>query len=72
MAAPVVSGSQRLVWSRYPDLSSQELKAMLMGESKVYLTLLVKKPSSPEDLIPFQYPFYLRKCWLDAEAISQS
>ena len=34
MAAPVVSGVAALVWSRYPDLSVKELKAMLMGGIK--------------------------------------
>ena len=53
MAAPVVSGVAALVWSRYPDLSAVELKAMLMNQATVYPELLVKKPSSPDDMVPF-------------------
>lgn len=53
MAAPVVSGVAALVWSHYPDLSAQELKQLLMTQSRTYPELLVKKPSSPEDLVPF-------------------
>ncbi|MEZ9549513.1 S8 family peptidase [Vibrio crassostreae] len=68
MAAPVVSGVAALVWSRYPDLSVKELKAMLMGESKVYPELLVKKPSSPEDLVPFN-TLSISGSIVDAEAI---
>ncbi|MEZ8386358.1 S8 family serine peptidase, partial [Vibrio splendidus] len=68
MAAPVVSGVAALVWSRYPDLSVKELKAMLMGESKIYPELLVKKPSSPEDLVPFS-TLSISGSVVDAEAI---
>ncbi|PTO98002.1 protease [Vibrio sp. 10N.286.45.A3] len=68
MAAPVVSGVAALVWSRHPDLSVKELKAMLMGESKVYPELLVKKPSSPEDLVPFN-TLSISGSIVDAEAI---
>lgn len=68
MAAPVVSGVAALVWSRYPDLSVKELKAMLMGDSKVYPELLVKKPSSPEDLVPFS-TLSISGSVVDAEAI---
>lgn len=68
MAAPVVSGVAALVWSRYPDLSVKELKAMLMEDSKVYPELLVKKPSSPEDLVPFS-TLSISGSVVDAEAI---
>ncbi|OEF18518.1 S8 family peptidase [Vibrio splendidus] len=68
MAAPVVSGVAALVWSRYPDLPVKELKAMLMGESKIYPELLVKKPSSPEDLVPFS-TLSISGSVVDAEAI---
>ncbi|BDU39333.1 S8 family peptidase [Vibrio nigripulchritudo] len=53
MAAPVVSGVAALVWSRYPDLSATQLKRLLMKHSTAYPGLLVKKPSSPEVLVPF-------------------
>ncbi|MEZ9417664.1 S8 family serine peptidase, partial [Vibrio sp. 10N.286.49.E1] len=68
MAAPVVSGVAALVWSRYPDLSVKDLKAMLMSESKIYPELLVKKPSSPEDLVPFS-TLSISGSVVDAEAI---
>ncbi|WP_104401182.1 S8 family peptidase [Vibrio penaeicida] len=53
MAAPVVSGVAALIWSRYPDLSAKELKKLLKDYSTTYPELLVKKPSSPETLVPF-------------------
>ncbi|MCL9780193.1 S8 family peptidase [Vibrio sp. S4M6] len=53
MAAPVVSGVAAMVWSRYPDLSAVELKKLLMDQSRPYPGLLVKNPSSPQDLVPF-------------------
>jgi subtilisin family serine protease len=68
MAAPVVSGIAALVWSRYPDLSVKELKSLLMNESKVYPELLVKKPSSPTDLVPFN-TLSISGSVVDAEAI---
>ncbi|MCF7505129.1 S8 family peptidase [Vibrio sp. L3-7] len=68
MAAPVVSGVAALVWSRYPDLSVKELKAMLMGDAKIYPELLVKKPSTPEDLVPFS-TLSISGSVVDAEAI---
>lgn len=68
MAAPVVSGIAALVWSRYPDLSVKELKAMLMEHSKTYPEQLVQKPSSPEDLVPFN-TLSISGGIVDAEAI---
>ncbi|MBF4218266.1 S8 family serine peptidase, partial [Vibrio anguillarum] len=53
MAAPVVSGVAAMVWSRYPELSAVELKALLLDSARRYPELLVKKPSSPETLVPF-------------------
>ncbi|WP_373943549.1 S8 family peptidase [Vibrio chagasii] len=68
MAAPVVSGIAALVWSRYPDLTVKELKSLLMNESKAYPELLVKKPSSPTDLVPFT-TLSISGSVVDAEAI---
>ncbi|MDQ2163560.1 MULTISPECIES: S8 family serine peptidase [Vibrio] len=53
MAAPVVSGVAAMVWSRYPELSAVELKALLLDSARRYPELLVKKPSPPETLVPF-------------------
>ncbi|MBF4257396.1 S8 family peptidase [Vibrio anguillarum] len=53
MAAPVVSGVAAMVWSRYPELSAVELKALLLDSARRYPELLVKKPSSPETFVPF-------------------
>ncbi|NOI79675.1 S8 family peptidase [Vibrio tubiashii] len=68
MAAPVVSGVAALVWSHYPELSAKELKALLMSKSRTYPELLVKKPSSPEDLVPFS-TLSISGGIVDAEAI---
>ncbi|KLN63888.1 S8 family peptidase [Vibrio sp. VPAP30] len=68
MAAPVVSGVAALVWSHYPELSAKELKELLMSKSRTYPELLVKKPSSPEDLVPFS-TLSISGGIVDAEAI---
>jgi len=68
MAAPVVSGVAALVWSHYPELSAKELKALLMSKSRTYPELLVKKPSSPQDLVPFS-TLSISGGIVDAEAI---
>ncbi|EDP59702.1 S8 family peptidase [Vibrio sp. AND4] len=71
MAAPVVSGVAALVWSNYPDLTATELKSLLMEESRLYSGLLVKKPSSPSDLVPFE-TVSISGGIVDAEAIFSS
>ena len=68
MAAPVVSGVAAMVWSHYPDLSAVELKELLMSKARTYPELLVKKPSSPEDLVPFS-TLSISGGVVDAEAI---
>ncbi|OAN11375.1 protease [Photobacterium jeanii] len=68
MAAPVVSGVAALVWSHYPDLTAQELKQLLMTQSRTYPELLVKKPSSPTELVPFS-TLSISGGIVDAEAI---
>jgi subtilisin family serine protease len=68
MAAPVVSGVAAQVWSYYPELTAQELKQLLMTHSRTYPELLVKKPSSPEDLVPFN-TLSISGGIVDAEAI---
>ncbi|NVD06973.1 protease [Vibrio sp. JPW-9-11-11] len=68
MAAPVVSGVAALVWSHYPQLKAKELKELLMTQSRTYPELLVKKPSSPEDLVPFS-SLSISGGIVDAEAI---
>ncbi|WP_076588559.1 S8 family peptidase [Vibrio ostreicida] len=68
MAAPVVSGVAAMVWSRYPDLSAVEMKELLMSQSRNYPELLVNKPSTPEDLVPFS-TLSISGGIVDAEAI---
>lgn len=68
MAAPVVSGVAALVWSHYPDLTAKQLKSLLMTHSRTYPELLVKKPSSPEELVPFS-TLSISGGIVDAEAI---
>ncbi|MFY2507442.1 S8 family peptidase [Vibrio pectenicida] len=68
MAAPVVSGVAAMVWSHYPDLSAVELKDLLMNKARIYPELLVKNPTSPEDLVPFT-TLSISGGVVDAEAI---
>ncbi|MBU2896744.1 S8 family peptidase [Vibrio hepatarius] len=68
MAAPVVSGVAAMVWSHYPDLSAVELKDLLMSKARIYPELLVKNPTSPEDLVPFT-TLSISGGVVDAEAI---
>ncbi|AUI87768.1 protease [Vibrio azureus] len=71
MAAPVVSGVAALVWSHHPDLTATELKSVLMDQARPYADLLVKKPSSPEQLVPFE-TLSISGGIVDAEAIFSS
>lgn len=68
MAAPVVSGVAAMVWSHYPDLSAVELKELLKSKARTYPELLVKKPSTPEELVPFS-TLSISGGVVDAEAI---
>ncbi|GLT19181.1 peptidase S8 [Vibrio zhanjiangensis] len=68
MAAPVVSGVAAMVWSHYPDLTAVELKELLMSKARIYPELLVKNPTSPEDLVPFS-SMSISGGVVDAEAI---
>ena len=68
MAAPVVSGVAAMVWSHYPDLSAVELKELLMSKARTYPELLVKNPTTPEDLVPFS-TLSISGGVVDAEAI---
>ncbi|MCG7488331.1 S8 family peptidase [Vibrio sp. Of14-4] len=68
MAAPVVSGVAAMVWSHYPDLSAVELKELLMTKARTYPELLVKNPTTPEDLVPFS-TLSISGGVVDAEAI---
>ncbi|WP_038173427.1 MULTISPECIES: S8 family peptidase [Vibrio] len=71
MAAPVVSGVAALILSRYPDLSATELKALLMNKARTYPQLLVNKPSSPADLVPFS-DLSITGGIVDAEAVFET
>ncbi|WP_114783971.1 S8 family peptidase [Vibrio tetraodonis] len=68
MAAPVVSGVAAMVWSHYPDLSAVELKELLISKARTYPELLVKNPTTPEDLVPFS-TLSISGGIVDAEAI---
>ncbi|CAM3782353.1 S8 family peptidase [Vibrio aquimaris] len=68
MATPVVSGVAAMVWSHYPDLSAVELKELLMSKARTYPELLVKNPTTPEDLVPFS-TLSISGGVVDAEAI---
>ena len=68
MAAPVVSGVAAMVWSHYPDLSAVEIKELLMSKARSYPELLVKNPTTPEDLVPFS-TLSISGGVVDAEAI---
>lgn len=53
MAGPAVAGVAALVWSQYPSLTADEVKAILMQSVQTHPTTLVKLPSEPTKLVPF-------------------
>lgn len=53
MASPVVAGVAALALSQFPELEGKELKEAIMDSVRLYEGHLVKKPSTPELLVPF-------------------
>lgn len=53
MAGPAVAGVAALVWSQYPTLNADEIKALLLQSVIDFPALSVRLPSNPEKMVQF-------------------
>jgi cell wall-associated protease len=53
LASPEVAGVAALVWTQHPELTAVEVKKALMDHARRYPDLMVAKPGTRSDLVPF-------------------